>query len=219
MTENAASSGPEPYQLVDNASSLLDKSDLVFIDPVGTGFSRVVGKGENKDYWGIDQDVKSLSEFIGIYLNRNARWNSPKFLIGESYGTFRSVALANYLQSRRGIYINGIALISTILDYSTHDFTLSDDRAYILYLPSYAATAWYYKTLKNRPSDLTSFLAEVRQWAATDYAAALIKGDAISDADKSRIAKKLSGFHGPRRRLPAQGRPARGPSRNSYNPA
>jgi len=98
---------------------LLDKSDLVFIDPVGTGFSRVVGKGDSKDYWGVDQDVNSLAEFIGIYISGNGRWNSPKFLIGESYGTLRSVALANYLQSQRGIYVNGIALISTVLDMGT----------------------------------------------------------------------------------------------------
>jgi carboxypeptidase C (cathepsin A) len=97
VTQNAAPTGAGPYELIDNANCLLDKSDLVFIDPVGTGFSRVVGKGDSKDYWGIDQDVNSLAEFIGIYISGNGRWNSPKFLIGESYGTLRSVALANYL--------------------------------------------------------------------------------------------------------------------------
>jgi carboxypeptidase C (cathepsin A) len=196
VTQNAASTGSGPYQLVDNENCLLDKADLVFIDPVGTGFSRTVGKGDTKDYWGVDQDVKSFADFIGIFISRNGRWNSPKFLIGESYGTFRSVALANYLQSQRGIYINGIALVSTALDLTTLGFNLGDDRSYIFYVPSYAASAWYYKTLKNRPDDLGPFLADARHWAATDYAAALMKGDAIGDAEKSQIAKKLSDFTG-----------------------
>jgi carboxypeptidase C (cathepsin A) len=196
LTQGAATTGPGPYQLVDNESSLLDKTDLVFIDPVGTGFSRVVGKGDTKDYWGIDQDTKSFADFIGIYISRNGRWNSPKFLLGESYGTFRSIALANYLQSQRGIYINGIALVSTVLDLTTLEFNLTDDRSFIFYVPSYAAAAWYYKTLKNRPNDLESFLASARQWASTEYATALLKGSALSDSDKSAVAKKLSEFTG-----------------------
>jgi len=196
VTQNAAPTGPGPYRLVDNASTLLDKADLVFIDPVGTGFSRVVAKGDTKDYWGVDQDVKSFADFIGIYLSRNGRWNSPKFLIGESYGTFRSVALAHYLQSQRGIYINAIALISTALDISTVEFNLTDDRSYIFYVPSYAAAAWYYKTLKNRPNDLKAFLKDAREWASTEYLAALMKGDALGSAERSQIAKRLSDFTG-----------------------
>jgi carboxypeptidase C (cathepsin A) len=196
VTQNAAPTGAGPYELIDNANCLLDKSDLVFIDPVGTGFSRVVGKGDSKEYWGIDQDVNSLAEFIGIYISGNGRWNSPKFLIGESYGTLRSVALANYLQSQRGIYVNGIALISTVLDMGTVEPDLGDDRSYIFHLPSYAAAAWYYKSLKNRPSSLTALLKDARQWAATDYAAALMRGDALTEAEKSPIAKRLSDFTG-----------------------
>jgi carboxypeptidase C (cathepsin A) len=186
--------GPGPYQLIDNANCLLDKTDLVFIDPVGTGFSRVVAKAETKDFWGVDQDVKSFADFIGIYISRNGRWNSPKFLIGESYGTFRSVALANYLQSERGIYINGIVLISTGLDLGTIEPNLGDDRSYIFHVPSYAAAAWYYKTLKNRPSDLKVLLRDARQWASTDYAVAPMKDDALSDTERSQIAKRLSDF-------------------------
>jgi carboxypeptidase C (cathepsin A) len=196
VTQNAAPTGPGPYQLVDNANCLLDKADLVFIDPVGTGFSRVVAKGDTKDFWGVDQDIKSFADFIGIYISRNARWNSPKFLIGESYGTFRSAVLTHYLQSQRAIYINGIALISTTLDIGTLEFTLTDDRSYIFYLPSYAAAAWYYKALKNRTNDLESFLKEARQWASTDYATALLKGDALSEAERSQIARRLSDFTG-----------------------
>ena len=112
VTDNAAATPPAPYEIVDNESTLLDKADLVFIDPVGTGFSHAAGDAEDKDFWGIDQDVKSLAQFINIYISRNNRWNSPKFLIGESYGTFRSVALAEYLQSNDGISVNGIVLIS-----------------------------------------------------------------------------------------------------------
>jgi carboxypeptidase C (cathepsin A) len=196
VTQNVAPTGPGPYHLIDNGNCLLDKTDLVFIDPVGTGFSRVVAKGDTKDFWGVDQDVKSFADFVGIYISRNGRWNSPKFLIGESYGTFRSVALANYLQSERGIYINGIALISTGLDFGTIEPNLGDDRSYIFHVPSYAAAAWYYKMLKNRPSDLKPLLRDARQWASTDYAAALMKGDTLSDTEKSQIAKRLSDFTG-----------------------
>jgi carboxypeptidase C (cathepsin A) len=176
VTENAEPTGAAPYQVVDNPDSLIDKTDMVFIDPVGTGFSHVVGKGENKDFWGVDQDVHSLAQFIQIYISRNGRWNSPKFLIGESYGTFRSVALGNYLQDHDGIYVNGIVLISSVLDITTLAFNTGDDRSYIFYVPSYAAAAWYYKTLKNRPDDLDAFLKQARDFASTDYAAALMKG-------------------------------------------
>ena len=196
VTQNAAPTGPGPYQLIDNANCLLDKTDLVFVDPVGTGFSRVVAKGDTKDFWGVDQDVKSLADFMGIYMSRNDRWNSPKFLIGESYGTFRSVALANYLQSQRGTYINGIVLISTGLDLGTIEPNLGDDRSYIFHVPSYAAAAWYYKTLKSRPNDLDLLLKDARQWASTDYAVALMKGDALTEAERAQIAKRLSDFTG-----------------------
>jgi carboxypeptidase C (cathepsin A) len=196
ITESAAPTGPAPYQLVDNDSCLLDKADLVFIDPVGTGFSRAVGKGKNKDFWGVDQDVKSLAQFLGTWVNRNNRWNSPKFLIGESYGTFRSVALANYLQAHDGMYINGIVLISSVLNINTLEFNTADDMPYIFYLPSYAASAWYYKTLKNRADDLNTFLNDARAFAANEYAAALMKGANLSDAEKAGVAKKLSAFTG-----------------------
>src|SRR5271155_2323567 len=187
---------PAPYKLEDNANSLLDKADLVFIDPVGTGFSHAVGKAQNKDFWGIDEDVKSLAQFITTYVNRNNRWNSPKFLIGESYGTFRSAALGDYLQTHDKMYINGIVLISSVLDLRTLGFITGDDSSYIFFLPSYAASAWYYKALKDRPDDLNAFLAEARKYAATDYAAALMKGSKLSDDEKSAVAKKLEHFTG-----------------------
>jgi len=185
-----------PYKLVDNAESLLDRADLVFIDPVGTGFSHAVGKAQDKDFWGVDQDVKSLAQFIHLYVSRNNRWNSPKFLIGESYGTFRSAALGNYLQSHESIYLNGIVLMSSVLDLGTISFNQGEDMTYVFYLPSYAASAWYHKLLKDRPENESAFLQEARHFAQTEYALALLKGDQISDAEKADIAKKLARFTG-----------------------
>ncbi len=196
VTPDAASAGAAPYTIEDNADSLLDVADLVFIDPVGTGFSHAVLKGKDKDFWGVDQDVESLAEFIRTYVSRNDRWNSPKFLIGESYGTFRSAALANYLQSRDGMYFNGIVLVSSVLNLETITFHPGEDMPYIFYLPSYAATAWYHNVLQNKPADLNAFLAEARRFAETEYADALMKGSRISAEDKSAIAKKISRFTG-----------------------
>jgi carboxypeptidase C (cathepsin A) len=196
MTSDAQATPPAPYKVSDNENSLLDKTDLVFVDPIGTGFSHAVGKAKDKDFWGIDEDVKSLAQFIASYVSRNNRWNSPKFLIGESYGTFRSAALSNYLQSRENMDFNGIVLISSVLDLGTISFNPGQDLPYILYLPSYAATAWYHKVLKDRPADLTAFLADARRFAATDYTAALMKGSALPEAEKVATAKKLSQFTG-----------------------
>jgi carboxypeptidase C (cathepsin A) len=196
VTANAEPTPPPPYKVADNAGSLLDKTDLVFIDPVGTGFSHAVGKAENKDFWGVDSDVKSLAEMITIYISRNDRWNSPKFLIGESYGTFRSAALSNYLQNHDGMYFNGIVLISSVLDLGTISFNPGDDQAYIFYLPSYAATAWYHKVLANRPDKVNSLIDEARQFAQTEYASALMKGSRLSAGEKADLAKKISRFTG-----------------------
>jgi carboxypeptidase C (cathepsin A) len=196
VTDNAAATPPAPYKIVDNENSLLNKADLVFIDPVGTGFSHAVGKAQDKDFWGVDQDVKSLAQFISIYISRNNRWNSPKFLIGESYGTFRSVALGEYLRSTEGISVNGIVLISSVLDVGTLSFTPGDDRSYIFYLPTYAAVAWYYKVLKDRPDDLNALLNDARQFASTGYAAALMKGSNLSTAERTEIARQLARFTG-----------------------
>ena len=196
VTENAAATPPAPYKIVDNEYSLLDKADLVFIDPVGTGFSHAVGKAQDKDFWGIDQDVKSLAQFINTYISRNNRWNSPKFLIGESYGTFRSVALGEYLRSESGISVNGIVLISSVLDLGTLAFSPGNDETYIFYLPTYAAVAWHYKMIQDSPGDLNALLKDARQFASAEYAAALMKGSNLSATEKSDIAKKLSRFTG-----------------------
>ena len=195
-TVNAGVTPPAPYKLLDNPECLLDRSDLVFIDPIGTGFSTAVGKAQNKDFWGVDSDVKSLAQFIKIYITRNNRWNSPKFLIGESYGTFRNAALANYLQSNDNVYLNGIVMVSSVIDLGTISFYPGQDLSYILYLPSYAATAWYHKVLKDRPDNLAGFLDEARAFAKGEYATALMKGDTISAEEKAAVAKKVARFTG-----------------------
>lgn len=185
-----------PFQILDNSESLIDVCDLVFIDPVGTGFSHAVGDTKDKEFWGVDEDVKSLAQFIQIYVNRNSRWNSPKFLIGESYGTFRSAALVNAVQSNDGMYFNGIVLISSVLDLGTISFNPGEEMPYIFYLPSYAATAWTHNMLKDRPENLDNFLKEARQFAETEYTAALSKGKRLTAAEKSDMAKKISRFTG-----------------------
>ena len=195
-TANAAPTPPPPYRVVDNANSLLGSADLVFIDPVGTGFSKAVGKAKDKDFWGIDQDVKSLAQFITTYVSRNNRWNSPKFLIGESYGTFRNAALVNYLQSHDGMDFNGVVMMSTVLDLGTLTFSPGDDLPYILYLPSYAATAYYHKLLKDAPADVNTLVNEARVFGAATYADALMKGALLSDAEKADIATQLARFTG-----------------------
>jgi carboxypeptidase C (cathepsin A) len=196
ITSNAEPTPPPPYKVADNAGSLLDKTDLVFIDPVGTGFSHAVGKTQDKDFWGVDSDVKSLAEFITLYVSRNDRWNSPKFLIGESYGTFRSAALSNYLQNHDGMYFNGIVLISSVLNLGTISFNPGEDQPYIFYLPSYAATAWYHKALPNRPDDVHALIDETRRFAVTEYASALMKGSKLEASEKTDIAKKISRYTG-----------------------
>ena len=196
VTVNAGITPPAPYKLVDNEYCLLDKTDLVFVDPIGTGFSHAVGKAQNKDFWGVDSDIKSLGQFINLYITRNNRWNSPKFLIGESYGTFRSAGLSFYLLDHDNLYLNGIVLISSVLDLGTISFYPGQDATYVYYLPSYAATAWYHKMLKDRPADLNAFLEEARKFAATEYTAALQRGDDLTAAEKADIAAKLSRFTG-----------------------
>ncbi len=196
ITADAKATPPAPYNLMDNANCLLDATDLVFIDPVGTGFSRALGKAKDKDFWGVEQDVKSLGQFISSYVSRNSRWNSPKFLIGESYGTFRSAALVSYLQSHDGMYFNGLVLVSTVLDLGTLSFSPGADMPYVYYLPSYAATAWYHKALKDQPADLNAFLVDARRFASTEYLDALMKGSKLSGSEKAGIVKKLSHFTG-----------------------
>lgn len=185
---------PPPYTTVPNQYSLLDKSDLVFIDAPGTGYSRLVGDAKGKDFYGIDQDADAFAKFITRYVGDHHRWNSPKFLFGESYGTTRSAVLAKVLQEQ-GMELNGIVLMSSILDFNVWA-TTGVDHAYIVNLPTEAAIAWYHNKVPNKPADLASFLDTVRHFASTDYTIALAKGDAIAPAEADRIASQLSQYTG-----------------------
>jgi carboxypeptidase C (cathepsin A) len=190
-----------PYQVVDNGYSLLDVTDEVFIDAMGTGYSRIIGKdeggvGQPKDFYGLDPDVASFAQFISRYLSKNNRWNSPKYLYGESYGTLRTAALVNYLEQRDSTDLNGIILQSTVLTHLTNRFWANNDLPYELFLPTYAATAWYHHRLPDQPAALQPLLQQVQQFALNDYAEALNAGSALSPEQFSAIAGKLHEFTG-----------------------
>ncbi|MDQ3169171.1 MAG: peptidase S10 [Acidobacteriota bacterium] len=195
VTSNDQYTAPAPYPIVDNAETILHRTDLVFIDAMGTGFSRIAGKGKESDFYGVDADGASFAQFITTWLSRNGRWNSPKFIIGESYGTFRAAVVSNMLQ-QRGVHLNGVNLLSMVLDLSTITFGPGDDRPYIFYLPSYAAVAWYHEALASRPASLEQLLADARQYAVTDYASALMKGSALTEAETRAVARRLSALTG-----------------------
>jgi carboxypeptidase C (cathepsin A) len=193
VTASPEATGSAPYQLIPNQYSLLDKTDLVFVDAVGTGYSRPVGRGAIRDFAGTDQDVQAFSRFIQRYISVNRRWNSPKFLFGESYGTTRSAALADVLENA-GVSLNGIVLMSTILNY----FTMSpgSDAVYIGNLPSYAAIAWHYGKVAHKPADEKAFLNEVRAFARGAYAEALAQGHNLPQAQVDSVAAKLASYTG-----------------------
>lgn len=188
---------PPPYRLVDNDHTWLDFADLVFIDPVGTGFSRAIKSDDNKKFWNLQGDLDSVGEFIRLYLTRYERWASPLFLAGESYGTTRAAGLAGHLFDK-GIALNGIVLISTILNFQTARFERGNDLPYVLFLPTYAAAAWYHKKL---PADLLArgihdVLAEVEAWAETEYAVALAKGDRLPAEERAALITTLARYTG-----------------------
>jgi carboxypeptidase C (cathepsin A) len=200
VTSTDAHTPAAPYSLVNNASSLLDASDLVFIDAPGTGFSRIAGKDKEKAFYGIDQDAYAFCEFISQFLSKYSRWNSPKFLFGESYGTPRAAVLINQLEADRSIDFNGVILLSQILS-----FDLSPDRPtgnpgvdvpYETVLPTYAATAWYHQKLPGEHKNLEPLLAEVEQFAMGEYAHALAAGSELSANDRSAVAEKLHQYTG-----------------------
>ncbi|MDA8253397.1 MAG: peptidase S10, partial [Rhodospirillales bacterium] len=184
---------PAPYSGAASRESLLNDSDLVFIDAMATGYSRIVGKGKYKTFWGVDQDVRSFAQFIYRYLKQNDRWQSPKFLYGESYGTTRSAALADYLQDQ-GIALNGVVLQSSVLNY--FDWMPGSDNRYIFTLPSYAAIAWYHDKVPDRPANLAGFVQQAREFADGPYAQALWQGDRLSQAQLDSTAKQMHEFTG-----------------------
>jgi carboxypeptidase C (cathepsin A) len=187
---------PPPYKLEDNQGTWLDKCDLVFVDPVGTGYSRATKPETARKFNGFTGDIDSVAEFIRLYLARTRRFSSPLFLAGESYGTTRAAGLSGALASR-GIALNGVILISSILNFQTARFTKGNDLPYSLFLPTYTATAWFHKKVDPAfQKDLKTTLNEARKFAEGDYAAALMKGDRLSQAERETIATKLSKLTG-----------------------
>jgi len=186
---------PPPFQLTDNQYSILEETDLVFIDPMNTGYSRPVEGIKPREWHGFKKDIESVGDFIRLYATRNQRWLSPKFLAGESYGTTRAAGLSGYLQERHGMYLNGIMLISAVLDFTTLDFNLNNDLPHILFLPGYTATAWYHDVLKpHKP--LQTWLKEAEEFALGDYTKALLKGNALTKEERTGIVKRLSYYTG-----------------------
>lgn len=187
---------PAPYQLEDNGNSILDVTDLVVIDAIGTGFSRPVGSAKGSQFWGIDEDAKATSEFIMQYIGKYDRWNSPKFLFGESYGTTRNAAVADYLYENDGIQLNGVVFLSTVWNFETLSFAQGNDLPYILYLPTYAAVAWYHNALPSKPAHLKPFLEKVRKFARDEYANALFKGASMDSTEFNDVLNKLHEYTG-----------------------
>ena len=190
-----------PFRLVDNDQTWLDLTDLVFIDPVGTGYSRAARPDLAQRYFGLQGDIQSVGEFIRLYLVKNQRWTSPLFLVGESYGTTRAAGLAGYLVER-GVAFNGVLLVSTILNFQTARFGKGNDLPYVLFLPTYTATAWYHKRLApDLQRDLRRTLDEVERWAVNDYTVALAKGDRLTPAERQEVIERLHRYTGLDRRF------------------
>jgi carboxypeptidase C (cathepsin A) len=197
IPSDARDDGAPPYPIVANPDSLLDATDIVFIDPVGTGFSHALGKTDPKEFWGVTKDAESVAQFIRIWLNENGRWNAPKFLGGESYGTTRSAAVLNQLEGQyNDVALNGVILISTVLDFAAGADTEGNELSYLTNLPSMAATAWFHNKVANRPAAVETFVAEARAWALGPYAVALLKGQKLPAEERAAVRRDLARFTG-----------------------
>ena len=186
-----------PYRTVENGFGMLDKSDVVMIDPVGTGLSHAVCDHQDEEFWGVDPDADSISRFIAQYLSDTGRWSSPKYLLGESYGTTRGAAIVNYLRGRRDVAFNGLILVSVATDIEAIFAELpGNDRPYTVYLPGFAAVSWYHHMVPGQPAQLAPFLDEVRAYSTGPLAAALAKGDTLSAAELDAVAQKMHDFTG-----------------------
>ncbi|WP_262694576.1 S10 family peptidase [Kordiimonas aquimaris] len=188
--------GAPPYDVVNNPETILDVSDLVFIDPIGTGLSRSIDDNDPRKHWGVLEDAESVAKFVRQWIVDNNRWNSPKFIAGESYGTVRASIMADELTNKHNIGLNGIMLISAVLDYQNSRIQDGSIMGYVSFLPSFAATAWYHNKLPNKPENLETFLDEVRTFARTEYATALIEGTRMDDARQAAIIDKLHNYTG-----------------------
>jgi len=189
---------PPPYKLVDNDQSWLDMTDLVFIDPVSTGYSRANDEKDAKQFHGYNQDIESVGEFIRRWISDNKRWASPKYLIGESYGTTRASGLSEHLQQRYGMYLNGVILVSAVLNFQSIDFKDGNDLPFATFFPTYAAAAWYHKKLGADMQALTveQIVEQARAFSMGDYTLALMKGTRLSDAERRSMIERISKFTG-----------------------
>ena len=187
---------PPPAEVIDNQHSILDVTDLVMVDPVGTGFSKPLGEATGADFWGVDQDIRSVGSFIKQYVSENGRWASPKYILGESYGGIRTAGLVWHLQSVHGMNFNGVVVVSPFLDMGSGIDGGGIDLPHVLYLPTLAATAWYHDAIPDKPADLAAFHAEVERFAYDEYAPALLKGYTIDPQEKRAVAEKLAAYTG-----------------------
>ena len=196
---DATDVGAPPYPVEENANALLDVTDLVFIDPVGTGYSKVLGETDPKDYWGLHEDAESVADFIRLWITKHKRWNSPKYIAGESYGGTRAAAITEKLQGGwNGIALNGVILISPALDFATLRFTRANDTAPVGYFPGWAATAWYHEKVdRDRwDGDFERFVDEARGFAVDEYLPALMRGTSMSEREMETLARRMSGYIG-----------------------
>lgn len=188
---------PQPFEYVDNEHTWLEFTDLVFIDPVSTGYSRPAPGVDKKQFHGVEEDVRSVGDFIRLYISKNMRWLSPKFICGESYGTTRAAGLSGYLQDTHGMYLQGLVLVSSIMNFHTARFAPGNDLPYALFLPTYTAAAWYHKKLPEKyQKDLIATLKEVEQWALSDYWLALAQGDTLTEIERNLVIDKLAQYTG-----------------------
>ncbi len=197
VPSDGSDAGAAPYAIEDNPLSILDVTDMVFIDPVGTGYSHTLGGTKGKEFWGLREDARSIAEFIRLYLTKNGRWNSPKYVAGESYGTTRAAQLVNELQRTfTDVALNGVIMISAILDFHTAEFAMGNPLPYISFLPTYAATAWYHDSVDNKPVQLEDFVEEARDFALNEYSVALLKGSRLTAAERADVVRKLARYSG-----------------------
>lgn len=185
-----------PFKRVENEYSIIDEADLVMMDPVGTGFAKPVGDGKGEDFWGVDQDIKSVSEFIIQYVTENGRWASPKYVLGESYGGMRTGGISYYLLANHYLALNGVILVSPFMEMATGFAGLGIDLPHVMYIPTFAATARYHDALENKPANLEAFMDEVEEFALSEYAPALLMGTRLSASDRQAVLTKLARYTG-----------------------
>lgn len=187
---------PPPSERVANEYSIIDVTDLVMLDPVGTGYSKPLGDADGKQFWGVDQDIRSVGAFIKKYVTENRRWASPKYILGESYGGIRSAGLVWHMQNKHGMNFNGVVIVSPFLNMGSGVDGADIDMPHVLFLSTLAATAWYHDMIADKPDDLAAFVEEVDRFAYNEYAPALMKGYTIPDSEKRAVAEKLAAYTG-----------------------